>query len=128
MNSRKCWFNAECTKAKTNKTTIMIYIFLTISCVTAFILWLMYNASRAQVRGLEKSVWKQNKVIFDNESKLMAQKSQLANVNDKLTTFQNLYQDVQRKYEDLVLKEAVHREKRRVIKANQRAKKREAGK
>ena len=106
----------------------MIYIFLTISCVTAFILWLMYNASRAQVRGLEKSVWKQNKVIFDNESKLMAQKSQLANVNDKLTTFQNLYQDVQRKYEDLVLKEAVHREKRRVIKANQRAKKREARK
>jgi hypothetical protein len=39
-----------------------------------------------------------------------------------------LYQDVQRKYEDLALKEAVHREKRRVIKANQRAKKREAGK
>jgi hypothetical protein len=28
----------------------------------------------------------------------------------------------------LALKEAVHREKRRVIKANQRAKKREAGK
>jgi hypothetical protein len=106
----------------------MIYVFLTISTLCAFVLWAMLNASRAQVRGLEKNIWRQNKTIFDNESKLMAQKSQLANVNDKLTTFQNLYQDAQRKYEDLALKEAVHREKRRVIKANQRAKKREAGK
>jgi hypothetical protein len=106
----------------------MIYVFLTVSTACAFVLWAMLHASRAQVRGLEKNVFKQNKIIFDNESKLMAQKSQLANVNDNLTTFQNLYQDAQRKYEDLALKEAVHREKRRVIKANQRAKKKEAKK
>lgn len=106
----------------------MIYIFLTISCITAFVLWLLYNASRAQVRGLEKSVFKQNKAIFDNESKLMAQKSQIAGLIDKLNTFSNLYQDVQRKYEDSLIRDAAMREKRRIIKANQRAKKKEAGK
>jgi hypothetical protein len=88
----------------------------------------MLHASRAQVRGLEKNVWRQNKTIFDNESKLMAQKSQLANAIDKLNTFQNLYNDVQTKYEDLVLKENAIREKNRMKKAAQRAKKREAGK
>jgi hypothetical protein len=106
----------------------MIYIFLTISCVTAFILWLMYNASRAQVRGLEKSVWKQNKVIFDNESNLMAQKSQIAGLTDKLHTFSNLYQDVQRKYEDSMIRDAAIREKARIAKQKQRAKKKEANK
>jgi hypothetical protein len=88
----------------------------------------MLHASRAQLRGLEKNVWRQNKIIFDNESKLMAQKSQLANAIDKLNTFQNLYNDVQTKYEDLVLKENAIREKNRMKKAAQRAKKREAGK
>jgi hypothetical protein len=106
----------------------MIYVFLTVSTACAFVLWAMLHASRAQVRGLEKNVWRQNKTIFDNESKLMAQKSQLANAIDKLNTFQNLYNDVQTKYEDLVLKENAIREKNRMKKAAQRAKKREAGK
>lgn len=106
----------------------MIYAFLSISTLCALILWAMLDASRAQVRGLEKSVFKQNKAIFDNESKLMAQKSQIAGLTDKLNTFQNLYQDVQRKYEDSLIRDAAMREKRRIIKANQRAKKKEAGK
>jgi DNA-binding protein H-NS len=106
----------------------MIYVFLTVSTACAFVLWAMLHASRAQLRGLEKNVWRQNKIIFDNESKLMAQKSQLANAIDKLNTFQNLYNDVQTKYEDLVLKENAIREKNRMKKAAQRAKKREGGK
>lgn len=106
----------------------MIIIFLTISSIAAFILWLMLNASRAQVRGLEKTIFKQNKVIFDNESKLLTQKSQIAELTDKLTTFSNLYQDVQRKYEDSVLRDAAIREKARIAKQKQRAKKKEAGK
>jgi len=106
----------------------MIYAFLSISTLCALILWAMLDASRAQVRGLEKSIWKQNKTIFDNESKLMAQKSQIAGLTDKLNTFSNLYQDVQRKYEDSLIRDAAIREKRRIIKANQRAKKKEAGK
>lgn len=106
----------------------MIIIFLTISSIAAFILWLMLNASRAQVRGLEKTIFKQNKSIFDNESKLLTQKSQIAELIDKLTTFSNLYQDVQRKYEDSVLRDAAIREKARIAKQKQRAKKKEAGK
>jgi len=106
----------------------MIIIFLTISSIAAFILWLMLNASRAQVRGLEKTIFKQNKSIFDNESKLLTQKSQIAELTDKLTTFSNLYQDVQRKYEDSVLRDAAIREKARIAKQKQRAKKKEAGK
>lgn len=106
----------------------MIIIFLTISSIATFILWLMLNASRAQVRGLEKTIFKQNKSIFDNESKLLTQKSQIAELIDKLTTFSNLYQDVQRKYEDSVLRDAAIREKARIAKQKQRAKKKEAGK
>lgn len=106
----------------------MTIIFLTISSIAAFILWLMLNASRAQVRGLEKTIFKQNKSIFDNESKLLTQKSQIAELIDKLTTFSNLYQDVQRKYEDSVLRDAAIREKARIAKQKQRAKKKEAGK
>lgn len=106
----------------------MTIIFLTISSIAAFILWLMLNASRAQVRGLEKTIFKQNKSIFDNESKLLTQKSQIAELTDKLTTFSNLYQDVQRKYEDSVLRDAAMREKARIAKQKQRAKKKEAGK
>lgn len=106
----------------------MTIIFLTISSIAAFILWLMLNASRAQVRGLEKTIFKQNKSIFDNESKLLTQKSQIAELTDKLTTFSNLYQDVQRKYEDSVLRDAAIREKARIAKQKQRAKKKEAGK
>lgn len=106
----------------------MTIIFLTISSIAAFILWLMLNASRAQVRGLEKTIFKQNKSIFDNESKLLTQKSQIAELTDKMTTFSNLYQDVQRKYEDSVLRDAAIREKARIAKQKQRAKKKEAGK
>lgn len=106
----------------------MIFVFLTISTITAFILWAMLNASRAQVRGLEKTIWKNNKTIFDNESKLLEQQRAIQTAIDKLNTFSNLYQDVQRKYEDLVLKENAIREKNRIKKAAQRAKKREAGK
>ena len=106
----------------------MTIIFLTISSIAAFILWLMLNASRAQVRGLEKTIFKQNKAIFDNESKLLTQKSQIAELIDKLTTFSNLYQDVQRKYEDSVLRDAAIREKARIAKQKQRAKKKEAEK
>jgi hypothetical protein len=106
----------------------MIYLFLTISTITAFILWLIVKASRAQVRGLEKSIWSNNKTIFTLESKILTQKSELANLADKLATFSNLYNDVQHKYEDLLLKESAIREKKRIQKAAQRAKKKEVNK
>ena len=67
-------------------------------------------------------------LIFDNESNLMAQKSQIAGLTDKLHTFRNLYQDVQRKYEDSMIRDAAIREKARIAKQKQRAKKKEANK
>jgi hypothetical protein len=58
----------------------------------------------------------------------MAQKSQIAGLTDKLHTFSNLYQDVQRKYEDSMIRDAAIREKARIAKQKQRAKKKEANK
>jgi hypothetical protein len=117
-------------------------LYTTLASIAAVALGLALNVARAQVRGLSRELRKKTTLVTQHEIKLMSFRSESLGAIDKAKTWEGRADDLGRRLlvaeNDLAAslqklfamqtKETERRENARVRKAQERARKKEAGK